>query len=198
MSTGNLALHPPASVPAPDFDLLQKKLEKIGLIGEAIPGNGRNYLAGDRFLQLITFLGCSPFIRTEPKNEEDRDYCHVRFIGPFDKPGILYGDNTRSPRCPGCGQGISDWEASLDKEKQINSTAILSCTACGEETPVTGIKWRQQAGFSRSFILIPGIFPSEAVPLPELLNQLKTADEEWGYFYVQDPKIIAAGERRML
>lgn len=198
MSTGNLALHPPLGAPAADFDLLQKRLEEIGLIGETIPGNGRHYRVGDRFLQLITFLGCSPYIRTEPKDEDDLDYCHIRFIGPLDQPGLIYGSNTRPPRCPSCGKGIGHWEASLDTGKQISGNAMLSCATCEEETPVSAIKWRQQAGISHSFLLIPGIFPSEAVPLPELLEHLKTADEEWNYFYVQEPKIIVAGERKEL
>ncbi len=62
----------------------------------------------------------------------------------------------------------------------------------------SGIKWHQQAELSRSFLLIPGIFPSETVPLPELLEHLKTADGKWNYFYVQEPTIIVAGEGKEL
>ncbi|MES9882065.1 MAG: hypothetical protein ABW185_14410 [Sedimenticola sp.] len=47
-------------------------------------------------------------------------------------------------------------------------------------------------------MVIPGIFPNEAVPLPELLNKLAEAGGEWDYFYTQEPQILSGSTPQLL
>ncbi|MEJ1435705.1 MAG: hypothetical protein ROD09_18160 [Candidatus Sedimenticola sp. (ex Thyasira tokunagai)] len=186
MSSGNLILYPTDSTATPPVDTLAQLLVEMGLAGDRQQDEGYVYFTGERFLQLITFLGCSPFVRMEPKDENDLDYCHIRLLLHSDAPRLLFGKNTRPPRCPGCGKGIGDWLNRLTNEAAPTG---WECPNCSRPLEPAELKWRQQAGFSRLFVVIPGIFPSEAVPLPELLNKLSEMGGEWSYFYAQEPQI---------
>ena len=46
-----------------DQEQFQVALQEMGLTGEAFSfANEQRFLAGDKLLQLITFLGCSPYV----------------------------------------------------------------------------------------------------------------------------------------
>ena len=186
MSIGNLIIHPPLNSPIPTHEALVKKLQKMEFIGKSLDNNASSYLAGERFLQLITFLGCSPHVRLEPEDENDSAFTHVQIKGPFDRPHLLFGKNTRPPGCPECGHRFADWLTRF----MLNDDQSGSCPVCGSGLTLQGLQWRHQAGVANLFLMITDIFPGEAVPLPELLQTFNEAGKDWCYFYAQEPQWI--------
>jgi hypothetical protein len=136
--------------------------------------------AGKRFLQLITFMGCSPHIRFEPRHADDDDYCFIRIL-EFDEPRLLVSDRSRTPGCPHCRKpAIADW--SLLENGQ--STPV-TCQHCGAMSRPEELRWRNDAGMARLFIEINSIFPGEAQPVESLMQHLQhETDCQWRYFYL--------------
>lgn len=187
MTTNLLVLHPevPTAVPA-DENALRVALTAQGLLGESFPHGGqRHYRPGDRFLQLITFLGCSPVVALGQPGPTGEDFCHIALVGPGPVPRFYAGTNVKPPRCPGCGYRAEDWPAAVAAWEQDHS-ARWRCPVCGREYHAPELKWRQCAGFARFFIEIYGVFEGEAVPGEELLDGLKVSTGMgWTYFYLQ-------------
>ncbi len=180
MSNGVLILAPgdPASR-LPTREQLVHALGDIGLLGAPLAGQDDTYLAGERFLQLITFMGCSPHVRLEPPVDGADAFCHLALLGPYDRPRLLHGRNTRPPRCPRCKTAITNWREFVDAD-------TITCSHCGATCSMAQLEWRRNAGYGRLFIEIRNIFPGEAVPVDELMNRLReTGGGEWGYFYLQ-------------
>ncbi len=180
MNTGKLILAPldPRGPSAP-AELVLEALAKIGLTGEALDADHADYLAGPRFLELISFLGCSAHVELEPPVEGGRAFCRIRLVGPFASPRLFVGRNTAAPRCPRCGGRLDNWRARIQAPQ-------LSCEQCGEDLQPGQLSWRRSGGCARIAVEVHNVFPSEAVPLPELLKRLAQATaQDWGYFYVQ-------------
>lgn len=181
MNDGRLLLHPidPAAQ-IPDMGALIGRLRELGLAGEGMDAAGRRFLAGDRFAELVAFLGCSPYLRFAPDGGGEA-FCHLGLRGPFESPRLIFGRNTRPPRCPGCHNQIVEWRAGLGDE-------TLHCHRCGGVFPLASIAWRRNAGFGRFFLELFNVFPGEAVPSEELMRVLREftpGQGEWGYFYLQ-------------
>lgn len=183
MSAGKLLLHPPLDAPLPDLGALEKHLREIQLIGSPLDGREKAFLAGERFMRLVTFMGCSPYLRMEPENEQDKDFCHLRFSADHTDLVFRSGKNTRPPNCPNCKQRLTAWPEMM---QQWTQQGHCHCPECHSEVDPTALRWRQNAGFGRFFIEIFSVFPSEAIPSPELLQALQDEDGEWGYFYIQE------------
>ncbi len=180
MSNGKLLLYPkdPARTPPP-LQAVAARLGEIGLLGAALDRIRGTYRVGERFLQLITFLGCSPYLRFDPAAEGDADFCHLALAGPFETPRLRYAANTRPPRCPRCGQPLEGWREFADSD-------AIDCPACDTAHPPHLLEWGKSGGSGRLFIEIRNIFPGEAVPGEELLRELcELGCGEWGYFYLQ-------------
>ena len=185
MNNGQLILHPndPAHSAAPPAVL--KALADIGFIGDAFgePGEQR-YRVGERFLQLITFMGCSPHIELEPPSEDSLNFCHIRIHGPLNQPLILWGRNTTAPRCPRCRKRITEWRRRIGEWERL-AEAPFPCPHCHETIAPIHLDWRRQAGAGRIFVAVQQVFPGEAVPVPELMDTLgRVSGEAWGYFYL--------------
>jgi hypothetical protein len=186
MSNGSLTLHPkdPNTSPATAAELV-RLLDSIGLLGAPLDPGNAVFRVGDRFLQLISFLGCSPYLRLEPPEDGSDNFCHILVRGPFDRPRLLYGEGTRAPRCPACGAALTGWRAQAGSQ-------VIGCSACGAKHPPDRITWGKHAGHGRLFVEIRNIFPGEAVPVDELLSRLGELDcGEWGYFYLQGKQEIS-------
>ena len=178
MPKGSLLLHPVDPFFAPEPEKLEVALTTIGFLGRPI--NSHGWFTGDSFLQLLTFMGCSPHIKLEPESEHDRDFCHITFQAS-DKPQLLFSANSRPCRCRKCGKPIvTSWN-------EFHSDASnWHCKHCDHRhDALTEIRWRNDAGMASFMLEIHGIYPGEAQPVDALLSLLnKTAGKEWRYFYL--------------
>jgi hypothetical protein len=85
--TGRLVFTPadPFHLP-PDIPAIIERLRRIEFCAEPVSGlNGHHYLLGRRFMQLVSFMGCSPFIHLQP-TEDDQPFCHLIVDGPYPEP----------------------------------------------------------------------------------------------------------------
>lgn len=178
MSIGKLILYPSnAESPAPDAELLIKSLLKLGLIGQPIDSDTNRFLAGERFLQLISFVGCSPSVCLTTQDNIGKDFCHLSIRGPFNPPQLVFDKSCRPPRCPVCRKSITGW-------KEFVGSPEISCNQCGETPGPEEITWGRRAGYGRMFIEIHNIFPGEAQPVDRLFKRLQTETGlEWDYFF---------------
>lgn len=188
LHTGQLVITPEDYRYIPnDIPSIVATLDAIDFIETDIrEGSPASYRLGKRFMQLVTFLGCSPAIRLAP-DAEGNPYCHMLIEGPHEEPLLYQGRNTRPPRCSACGKGIDDWRAQFIASGDESSDRPITCPKCGQQQSPASCNWRQTAGFGRFFIIIENIFPQEAIPSPELLSHLSQASEEkkWHHFFLQ-------------
>jgi hypothetical protein len=181
VSNGSLFLHPVDAGASCPRDLLVDTLRRLGMIDAAWAGAGNAYLVGHGFLQLITFMGCSPRVELEPPAGGDTDFCHI-VVHALDGPRLLAGTNTRPPRCPACRKVIAIDVASLLRDRPGRPVV---CNHCHARHSLDGLGWRRDAGFGRLFVEIRSVFPGEAVPVDRLVNALAgTTGCHWDYFYL--------------
>lgn len=171
-------LHPSAVPSGIDPGKTVGLLTEMEFIAEPLARGMNTYLIGSGFLQLVTFMGCSPHIELEPPPDGGTDFCHVQFHLTR-SPQLQFGANTRPPRCPVCRKTLDISPASLATAPGAH------CPHCGSESAIQSLGWRRDAGFADFFIEIHSVFPGEAVPTEGLLNRLKTlGGGDWRYFYL--------------
>ncbi len=180
----------PVTIPA-----LAGALRSIGLIGAAREINGTTfYPTGEQFLQLITFLGCSPTIELEPPDDRqalaagsrDGRFCHV-FLESSDVLRFRSDPGTPTPRCPQCRTSLANWPAILQAWRDDPVNDHWRCPQCSASGSITGLGFRKSAGFGRSFVEIRGIYPAEAVPGDALLTALKRLSGcTWSTIYIKE------------
>lgn len=162
---------------------LIQALRGIGLAGEEHAWQGElHYLPGERFLEMITFLGCSPHIHLAPPEDDSlgSEYCHIGLSGFGDQPRFFGGDNVRTPPCPYCKQPLQDWREALA------DTDNFHCGQCGEKLSLAELNWRRSAAYASCALQIWGVHDGEAVPAEALLTMLQQlSGSKWGYFYRQ-------------
>ena len=159
-----------------DIESLTLTLSKIGLIDQKYQDN---YLCGEKFAQLIVFMGCSPHLVFEPPADGNTSFCHIK-IHHHDQIQLLTGQQTAPPRCPNCRKRITDWQNLTQSPNEK-----WQCADCNTTSTVSQLDWRQSGGAGKIFIEIKNIFPGEAVPVDRLLGELKTlSNENWRYFYL--------------
>jgi hypothetical protein len=178
MSIGKLILYPAdPSAPPPATGALIRSLQQLGLMGQPMDTEPGGFLAGDRFLQLISFVGCSTDVCLTPQADPGCDFCHLTIHGPLPQPQLMYDNSCHPPRCPDCKTPISDWKERFDG-------ASIKCGDCDTEIPAGAINWGKYAGFSRLFIEIHNIFPGEAIPVGLLFDRLQQdTGVTWKYFF---------------
>ena len=190
MHTGRLILTPQDPFYLPDsIEKILEQLRSIQFCSGAVEGlDGQHYLLGERFMQLVSFMGCSPFIQLEP-SQDGQPFCHLIVDGPYPHPVFMQGRNTSSPRCESCRRRIPHWETKIEQWKVAAETFRASCPHCGHQQNPSTYNWRQSAGSGRLFLFIENIFPNEAIPSPELLSTLASSDTKeipWSFFYIQN------------
>lgn len=143
--------------------------------------NNNHYLPGENFLSLITFLGCSPNINLSPT--ENEAHCFISLLEQTPHAQCLGYTSTVNPKCPNCKKRIADW-----KSENWNETGeICFCDKCNTQTPYAELNWKQECGFSRGGFEVSHIYPHEAVPTEQLLNQLEKATGfKWNYCYANN------------
>jgi hypothetical protein len=122
--------------PAVGTELLAAELQAIGLIGPPARVNKETfYPSGENFLQLISFLGCSPSIELEPPadplalavDSAAGRFCHV-FLSSTDTLRFRSGLHPPAPRCPQCHTPLADWPSRLHAwQKTVNGAASGAC-----------------------------------------------------------------------
>lgn len=162
------------------------RLQGVGLIGERYCiDDVVRYLPGEFFLELISFLGCSPHVRLAP--EENHPFCSVEIITSIHQPKFLgsHHPDIRPPRCPKCRTPVLHWERLVALWQQGDDTVRWDCPTCCESFALTAIHWRRRAAFASSFVIIHNIFDGEAVPSEKLLNFFEDASgTAWDYCYI--------------
>lgn len=190
LHTGRLVLAPsdPFFLP-PDTDSILSRLRKMKFCGNPLTDlDGKGYLLGERFMQLINFIGCSPYVQLEP-TADNRPFCHLIIDGPYPRPRFLQGRNKAFPRCSNCRKRIPQWETHIAEWSEAAETYQSKCPHCGHQQSPANYDWRQSAGCGYLFLFVENIFPNEAIPSPELLNALQTCSKNspvWNFFYIQD------------
>ena len=169
-SNASLVLYPIQPDWAPEEpEALIKALQETGLAGESLNKDENSFLVGEKFLDHISFMGCSPNIKLEDE----------KGIRITTTPTItaLTGKHSFAPHCPHCKKPEKNWRALL-KDHQ------LVCSQCQETSDAWLFNWRKSAGFARCFIEITDIYPKEAIPQPSLLDSLeKSFNAPWAYFF---------------
>jgi hypothetical protein len=184
--TRKLILHAgdPGHAP-PDSAQLARALQDLGLVEGPVPGQAHAWYAGDRFLSLVIFLGCSPRVAFQPATDEQAEeggYCHVRYRTEGDDPVFRAAPGPLRPRCPACRKPFTP-DPGLFREG-ADGTARQQCPSCGQTHGAMELDWRQGAGCGRWFLEIWSVHPHEAVPADDLITALeRTAATPVRYFY---------------
>ena len=197
MAVHKLLLYPAKpDCPLAATDSLAEELQSIGLIGASFGCKSeRRYRTGDRFLQLITFLGCSPAIELDPpadKSEretacENGRLCHIRLSRTLSGPRFRADRQMPPPRCPQCRKPELQWRELIDRWRDTPGETRWSCRECGYHGQLFDLNFRKSGGFGNTFIEIWGIYPSEAVPGDSLLSKLKgLTGVDWNTMYIKD------------
>lgn len=155
--------------------ILTDALKSIGFLGcERSPGR---YGTGRAYLDLITYLGCSPQVTLGDSEAATT----IRINGIFETPQFLHGANLKAPRCPRCRKALEKPPATLAADER------LRCSHCGYGGNVCEFDWRHSAACARAFVEISNVFESEAVPGEQLIACLKEAGgESWDYCYLRE------------
>lgn len=182
MQAPRLIFHPKQPELIVEPKALVTALTDIGLLGGARASDDTgSYYAGEHFLELLTFLGCSPVIALSP--DEGARYCYID-IETYAAPQFIYGSQPFQPRCKHCRSPIADWLAQYTGQAEANE-ANIHCARCGEDSSLHELNWKHSAGVGRQLIIIHNIYLHEAVPGDKLLQTLETLSpgSAWEYFY---------------
>jgi hypothetical protein len=195
MAAYKLLLHPQDPACQVATATLAGSLHELGLIGTPMHTASETfYPAGEQFLQLVTFLGCSPAIELEPPDDPSQlaaasasgRFCHV-FVNSTTHAWFRGADNTPAPRCPHCHEPLANWPAQCSAWRDNPAQARWVCATCGQSGDPAMLSFRKTAGVACSWVEIRGIYPSEAVPGPALLNNLRElCGCDWKYIYLQE------------
>jgi hypothetical protein len=188
----------PADVdrPAVATTTLVSALRDIGLLGApACHDTPGGFRAGAYFLQLVSFLGCSPAIELEPPLDPQEcrhacmsgKLCHIRVPAPDQRIRFRGDRRLPAPRCPHCRKAEEHWPELLARWRNDPRASDWECRVCGQTGRLFDLNFRQRGAFGRSFVDIWGIHPAEAVPGDTLLSTLgHCSGGEWKYLYLQD------------
>ena len=158
-----------------DPESLIKTLQEVGLAGDSLNKDESSFLVGENFLDHISFMGCSPNIKLDNEDGDDK-FTFIR-ISTTETITALTGKHSFSPHCPQCKKPEKNWRELL-KDNQI------TCSNCQQTSNAWQYNWRKSAGFGRYFIEITDIYPKEAIPQTLLLESLeKSFQVAWGYFF---------------
>jgi len=187
-----LVLFPRSIVARASAESISNLLREQGLINGGLqdsryPEFSGHYLAGERFFDHISFVGCSPNINLAPPkdiHEYGSEFCHVD-VRSGDKVEFIGGDNVRPPSCPQCKTLDKAWQALLPRWAKAPEVFTRQCAECGATKPLHMFNWRQRAGFAALSIHIWGVHEGEAVPNNTLMESLGELTRcTWDYLYL--------------
>ena len=175
-SNASLVLHATDPEWTPDsLEALIHFLQQTELAGEYLDKNENSFFVGEKFLDHISFMGCSPNIKLEDESGDGK-FTFIR-ISTTKTITALTSKHSFAPHCPQCKKPEKNWQALL-KDNQVE------CEHCQTTSNAWHYNWRKSAGFARCFIEITDIYPKEAVPQFSFLESLeKRFGVAWTYFY---------------
>lgn len=185
MSISSMLFFPAEAEQTIPNSLIIATLTNIQFI-EPVTGDTTQYLAGERFLSLLTFLGCAPSINLIPDNGHNSgsNHCLIRILESLTEPRCSGFTQNTNPKCPHCKKRIANWKSAT--WQQAGSTCI--CDKCQTETLYTHLNWKHECGFCCCGFEITHIYPHEAVPTDQLLNALQASTgTPWQYSYANTP-----------
>lgn len=174
------------------WDKIQGQLLQAQFIGKAIPQHmltfpkAQGFFVGERFLQLVTLMGCSPSLAFQPPDSGSLDFCHVEFSDLNQSGSAMFRCHSQGSmaRCPQCGRRVADADAVLQSYLSGEDSAQYVCTGCAHSGSPVDLAWRHRAGVARVFIDVYSIYPQEGIPTDQLLLLLEqTSTSAWTYFY---------------
>ncbi len=185
-----LVLYPDDPTVALETGVLEAALTELGLLAALLPPEkeqGRWFAAGEPLLELVTFLGCSPVISLAAVSSDNR-FCRIHLPSPLPQPVCRV--HQPKPRCPRCRSFDVDWYKLLPAWERDPLAVGWTCQICGHKAPLHRLRFREEAGFGRTFVELWGIYPGEAVPgeaLLDALSQLTTTSWHWFYIHHTTP-----------
>jgi RNase P subunit RPR2 len=192
-----LVLYPTqVDCPTVDTAALVTALQTIGLVAApACHDTASGYRTGEQFLQLVTFLGCSPAIELDPPADPDEckracasgSLCHIRFTPTQERIRFRSDSRLPAPRCPHCRKVEDRWPQLIERWRSDSREVRWICRECGYHGRLFDLNFRHRGAFGHSFIDIWGIHPAEAVPGESLLTALgELSGCDWRYMYLQE------------
>jgi len=181
MTQARLIICPQSSSDAPvQVSVIKQLLTDMGLLANEFEHN--SYYAGEHFISLVIFLGCSPNIQLSP---EDGDaFCYIKMSDVSSHGQHLGHCQSVIPKCPNCKSKITDWK---NTDNWQAASSEITCNDCNTRSDLADLKWRQQGGYGRFSISIANIHPHEAVPAEKIFQNLKNMTGfEWTYFYANN------------
>lgn len=152
-------------------------LQKTEFVGEmCLP---QRYRVGECFLDGVTFLGCSPELQFEPR--EDLRFCHFYLPAPTEQPRAWAHHHLPASKCPQCKSAIP-WPGSTDPVFPADSG---KCANCGHRYSLESLAWRKrQLCFSCAPVVIWDVGDGEAVPADVLMLKLQElSGSDWRFSY---------------
>ncbi len=180
MPISKIIFFPASADQSIENNLIRATLTEIAFVQPVI-GVTFQYLAGERFLSLLTFLGCSPNINLSPSDGEN--HCSISLLEPSRITKCLGFTQNSQPKCPHCKKRIADWKVpGWQLQKQL-----CSCDKCLTDTAYAELNWKHECGFGRCGFEVTHIYPHEAVPTEQLLNALyRASGVQWQYCYANN------------
>jgi len=188
-SIHKLVLHPcSAAYAPPSWSTIKAALREIGFVGDKFGASQEsNYYVGDNFLQLVTFMGCSPAIDVSPQSENTAGACYVQFKLMTDIQFRYTHQYEVRAQCPRCGGHVASWREYIDSWRNDSNMTQFVCEKCENSGSIFSLGWRKRAGFACLFIDIYNIYPQEGIPTEQLLTVLEeTTQQKWTYFFSND------------
>lgn len=159
-----------------DISLFISQLQKINFISKPIKNHTNSFYTGNRYLDYIAYMGCSPAIQFE-ENETSTTFCNIKIHNYKTAKLLTSKIQSHPPHCPNCQKPVKNWQ-----DNQTQKT--IFCDLCNTSSPIINFNWRKMAGYAHLFIEITDIFPKEAVPQQILFDQLtEIFQTDWVYFY---------------
>jgi hypothetical protein len=181
-----LVLHPKSSEFAlSSWEGVITRLQEAEFLEKPVDqDNDKRFLVGERFLQYVTFMGCSPSVELSPPADGSLDFCHVRLSDTYVKPQFRCATQNVFARCPRCGKRITHWQQAVSAWLSDSSAVNFQCDKCAARVSLYQLGWRHTAGFARKFMDIYSIYPQEGIPTDQLLVLMETQTKTpWDYFF---------------
>lgn len=191
MHTGRMGFTPSDPLQAPDHATTVAALRGAGLLGAPLDGVD-GFAIGPGFNALVGFTGCAVQFDLAADTPTATNGPWLSVPEPLEAPRLMFGRNTRPPRCPTCRTALRTWREQLastpiDSPGALDAPPALQCAACGRRSPAGRWDWGRHAAIGRAFVWVEEVFPGEAAPLPGLLKMLESLGVgAWRHFYVQD------------